>query len=200
MRVWCELDVNGVRYQPFTQDFECSLGPVEQPAAATLSVEDGGERGLYLLRMPDGQPAMTKLSEDPNFNGSWVADGSEYIRGGVAVSVLDGESRKLPPFPGRFLSFSPDGQSLVSFSYEPPSPEITLHQVNLASGVDERVTVKWEDQQWLTDTSHLVPGTLESAHIWQAMHLPWRKSAAGRYELAFERERTEDQLRKRKEK
>src|SRR5215470_16448747 len=73
-RVWCELEVNGARYQPFTEDFECSLGPVPQPAATTLSVEDGRERGLYLLRMPDGQAAMTKLSEDPNFNGSWVAD------------------------------------------------------------------------------------------------------------------------------
>jgi hypothetical protein len=142
---------------------------------------------------------MTKLSDDPNFNGSWVADGIEYILGGMVVSVLNGETRNLPPFPGRFLCFSPDKQSLVSFSYEPPSPEITLHQVDLASGVDELLTVKRKDQQWLTDTSHLVPGTLESAHIWQAMHLPWRKSAVGRYQLAFEHERTEDQLRKRKE-
>jgi hypothetical protein len=118
--------VNGALYQPFTKNFECSLGPVPQPAAAILSVEGGSERGLYLLRMPGGQPGLIKLSEDPNFNGFWTAEGSEYVHEGRAVSTLTGGSRKLPPYPGHFLCFFPDGQSLVSVSYEPPSPEITL--------------------------------------------------------------------------
>jgi len=187
MRVWCELEVDGARYQPFTQDFECSLGPVSLPAAATLSVEDGSERGLHLLRMPDGRPVLTKLSNNPTFNGFWTGEGREYIHEGWAVSVLSGEKRKLPPYPGQFLCFSPDGQSLVSFTYEPPSPEIILHQVDLASGTDESTMVKREDLPWLTDSSHLLPGTLESAHIWQAQHLGWQKPEGGRYKFSFDK-------------
>src|SRR5262249_16850997 len=157
----------------FNADFDCSLGPVQQPPAATLSVEDGSERGLYLLRMRSEQPVLIKLSEDPNFSGFWTSDGREYVHAGRTLSTVTAQSRELPPYPGRFLCFSPDRQSIVSFSYEPPSPEITLHQVDLTSGAEESTTVKKEDQPWLADSSHLLPGTFESSHIWQAAHLSW---------------------------
>lgn len=180
-RVWCELDVNGARYQPFSQDFECSLGPVEEPAAATLSVEGGQERGLHLLRVREGKPLLSRLGEDPSFNGAWTADGKWYVHGGRAVSVLTGESRPLPAYPGRFLGFSPDERRLVSFTYEPPSEDITLHLIDLASGADEPTLVKRGEHPWLTDATHVIPGTIESAHLWQASHLSWRKTPEGQY-------------------
>jgi hypothetical protein len=187
IRIWCELDINGERYQPFNADFECSIGVAATPAAALISVEDGDERGLYLLRMTGAHPVLTRLSEDPGFDGHWTEDGGEYIYRGWAISLYTGERRRLPPYPGHFLCFSPDRQSLLSLSYEPPSPEVNFYQVDVESGAAERITVSRNNYPWVADSSHMVPGTLGSSHIWQAEHVHWYKSSDGHYKFSLNR-------------
>lgn len=190
-RVWCELEINGQRYRPFDRDFYgCSLSPAPEPSAATLAVEGGAAAGLYLLRLVDGRPDLQKIDAAWSFNGFWTADGGTYIHGGRAFDIATGGIRKLPAFPGWFLCFSPDRRLIVSSKIAlaaGAAGAIDVYQTDIATGAVATDAVPRTVGPWLADSTHTLPGTTESAHLWIAAHFKWKKDEHGHDRLDLPR-------------
>ncbi|HEY4185605.1 MAG TPA: hypothetical protein VGP07_11075, partial [Polyangia bacterium] len=92
-------------------------------------------------------------------------------------------AQKLPPFPGWFLCFSPDRRLIVSSEVSSKGgtsePSVAVYQTDLATGAVSTETVARSAGPWLTDSTHSVPGTIESTHLWIAAHLRWKKDGQG---------------------
>ncbi len=182
-----------VKKPPFeTRDFyACSLSPAPVPSAATVAVEGGPSGGLYLLRLVAGKPTLQKLNSDWSLNGFWTGDGQTYVYRDRAFDVATGDAQKLPPFPGRFLCLSPDRRLIVSSKLDTgdgPDPPVAVYQTNVETGAVVSENVPRAAARWLADSTHLVPGTIESAQIWIAAHFKWKKDAHGHDRLDLPKE------------